>query len=54
VGQLTATDTITIELIEADKTPAVVIVKWPVKPTVFTLAGFRLALTTLPISSLVL
>jgi hypothetical protein len=27
-------DTITIELIEADETPAVVIVSWPSKPTV--------------------
>ena len=31
---ITATDTITVELIEADETPAVVIVRWPVKPTV--------------------
>jgi hypothetical protein len=33
-SQITATDTLTIELIEADETPAVVIVRWPVKPTV--------------------
>jgi hypothetical protein len=33
-NQITATDTITIELIEADETPAVIIVSWPVKPTV--------------------
>ena len=33
-AQLTATDTLTIELIEADETPAVVIVRWPRKPTV--------------------
>ena len=33
-GAITATDTITVELIEADETPAVVIVSWPVKPTV--------------------
>jgi hypothetical protein len=33
-NQITATDTITVELIEADETPAVVIVSWPVKPTV--------------------
>jgi hypothetical protein len=32
--QLTATDSITIELIEAGETPAVVIVRWPNKPTV--------------------
>lgn len=31
---ITATDTITVEVIEADETPAVVIVRWPVKPTV--------------------
>jgi hypothetical protein len=31
---ITATDTITVELIEADEIPAVVIVRWPVKPTV--------------------
>jgi hypothetical protein len=33
-GQLTSTETITVELIEADETPAVVIVRWPLKPTV--------------------
>jgi hypothetical protein len=33
-GQLTAVDTITIELVEADETPAVVIVQWPAQPTV--------------------
>jgi hypothetical protein len=32
-NQITATDTITIELIEADENPAVVIVSWPAKPT---------------------
>ena len=31
---ITATDTIVVELVEADETPAVVIVRWPVKPTV--------------------
>ena len=30
----TAVDSITIELIEADETPAVVIVRWALKPTV--------------------
>jgi hypothetical protein len=34
-GAITATDTITIELVEADETPTVVIVRWPAKPTVF-------------------
>jgi hypothetical protein len=33
-NQITATDTITVELIEADETPAVVIVRWPSKPSV--------------------
>jgi hypothetical protein len=33
-GQITATDTITVELIEADETPAVIIVRWPAKPTI--------------------
>jgi hypothetical protein len=33
-NQITASDTITVELIEADEIPAVVIVSWPVKPTV--------------------
>jgi hypothetical protein len=33
-GQLTATETITVELVEADETPAVVIVRWPSKATV--------------------
>jgi len=27
-------DTITVELIEADETPAVVIIRWPSKPSV--------------------
>ena len=33
-GQITAVDTMTIELVEADETPAVVIVRWPAKPTI--------------------
>ena len=33
-GQITAVDTLTIELIEADETPAVIIIRWPVKPSV--------------------
>jgi hypothetical protein len=31
---INATDTITVELVEADETSAVVIVRWPAKPTV--------------------
>ena len=34
-GQLNGADTITIELIEANETPAVVIIRWPSKPSVF-------------------
>jgi hypothetical protein len=33
-GQLNGTASITIELVEADGTPAVVIVRWPSKPSV--------------------
>ena len=33
-GQINRHDSIQIELVEADETPAVVIVTWPVKPTV--------------------
>jgi hypothetical protein len=33
-GQLTAVDTITIELVQADETPAVVIIRWPSKPSI--------------------
>ena len=31
---ITAFSTITVELVEADETPAVVIVQWPLQPTV--------------------
>jgi hypothetical protein len=34
-GQITSTESISVELIEADQTPAVVIVRWPIKPSVF-------------------
>jgi hypothetical protein len=34
-GAITAVDTVTIELGEADETPAIVIVTWPAKATVF-------------------
>jgi hypothetical protein len=33
-AQITAVDTLTIELVEADETPAVVIVRWPLKASV--------------------
>jgi hypothetical protein len=32
-GKSTAADTLLLELVEADETPAVVIVRWPVKAT---------------------
>jgi hypothetical protein len=34
-GQVTSTQTITVELIEADQTPAVIIVRWPSQASVF-------------------
>ena len=34
-GQINATGVLTIELIEANETPAVIIVRWPSKPSVF-------------------
>ena len=34
-GQIDGRDIITVELIEADEAPAVIIVRWPSKPTVF-------------------
>jgi hypothetical protein len=40
-GQITAVDSITIELVEADETLAVVIVRWPLKPTVLHRVGFH-------------
>ena len=33
-GQINGVHQIIIELVQADETPAVVIVRWPVKPTV--------------------
>ncbi len=33
-GAITAADIITIELVEADETPAAVIIRWPVKASV--------------------
>ena len=34
-GAITAVDTVTIELGEADEPPAIIIVGWPAKPTLF-------------------
>lgn len=33
-GQINASGGITVELVEADETPAAVIIRWPAKPTV--------------------
>ena len=33
-GALTATDTVTIELVEANETLAMIIVRWPVKTSI--------------------
>jgi hypothetical protein len=33
-GQITAVDAITIELVETNEHPTVIIVRWPVKPSV--------------------
>jgi hypothetical protein len=33
-AQIARSDTLTVELVEADETPAVVIVRWPLKATV--------------------
>ena len=33
-SQITTTHTITIELVEADEPPPVIIIRWPSKPTV--------------------
>ena len=40
-------DTITVELIEADETPAVVIIRWPSKPSVIHPHRFPDAAATL-------
>jgi hypothetical protein len=50
-GAITAVDTVTIELGGADETPAIVIVRWPAKGTVFHPHRFRLARIQLPTSS---
>jgi hypothetical protein len=33
-GPINGTDSLTVELVEADETPAAVIIRWPLKPTV--------------------
>jgi hypothetical protein len=46
-GQINAVDTLVIELIEADETPAVVIVRWPAKASVLYPRVFPLLLRSL-------
>ena len=50
-GAITAVDTVTSELGEAVETPAIVIVRWPAKATVFHPRRFRLARILLHASS---
>jgi hypothetical protein len=50
-GAITAVDTLAIELGEAVETPAIVIVRWPAKATVFHPRRFCLARILLPASS---
>jgi hypothetical protein len=45
-GQINGRDTITIELIEADETPAVIIIRWPAKATVLHPRRFPAAADT--------
>ena len=33
-ASINASSTITVELVESDETPAVVVIRWPVKPTI--------------------
>ena len=50
-GQITAVDAVTIELGEADETPAVVIIRWPSRRPCCARAGSQLALRPPPASS---
>jgi hypothetical protein len=45
-GAITAADTITIELVEADERPPVIIIRWPVKPSVLHPRRFPSAANT--------
>jgi hypothetical protein len=45
-GAITAVDTITIELVESEETPPVIIIRWPVKPTVLHPRRFPYAANT--------
>ena len=42
-GQITNTDSVTVELVEADETPAVVIIRWPLKPSMLHARRFPAA-----------
>ena len=39
-GQINASDSISIELVEAEETPAVVLLRWPPQPSVATPVRF--------------
>jgi hypothetical protein len=45
-GQITAVNSITIDLIQADETPAAVIIRWPAKPSVLHPRRFPAAADT--------
>jgi hypothetical protein len=52
-SQINTTGTLTIELIEADETPAVIIIRWPLKASVLHLDCSRPLPIPLPAPSLV-
>jgi hypothetical protein len=45
-ASITPTDMITVELVQAEETPAVVIIKWPDKPTVLHMRKLAEAMAT--------
>jgi hypothetical protein len=45
-GAITAIDTLTIELVEADEAPAAILIRWPLKPTVLHPHRFTAAADT--------
>jgi hypothetical protein len=50
-GQITAVDTLTIELVETAEHPTVVIIRWPIKPTVIHPHRFGTAADGAPVRS---
>jgi hypothetical protein len=45
--RLNASDSVTIELVEAEETPAVVVVRWPVKASVINVRQFGAVATAI-------